>query len=91
MRRFRDDVKALTGGAGVDVTYDGVGGDAITVESMRCSRFGARILIAGSASQRASPLLSPLPPSLQGGLRRRTWPRAEACEGAHSLTCSLPT
>ena len=27
VRKFRDDVKALTGGAGVDVVYDGVGGD----------------------------------------------------------------
>ena len=49
LRPFRDDVKALTGGRGVDVVYDGVGGD-ITVESMRCVRFGARILICGWAA-----------------------------------------
>jgi NADPH2:quinone reductase len=46
VRPFRDDVKALTGGRGVDVIYDGVGGD-ISVESMRCVRFGARYLIVG--------------------------------------------
>lgn len=49
LRAFRDDVKALTGGAGVDVVYDGVGGD-ISVESLRCVRFGARFLIVGWAA-----------------------------------------
>ena len=42
-------VKALTGGRGVDVVYDGVGGD-ISVESLRCVRFGARFLIVGWAA-----------------------------------------
>ncbi len=46
---FRDAVKALTGGRGVDVVYDGVGGDT-SVESLRCVRFGARFLIVGWAS-----------------------------------------
>ncbi len=49
VRRFRDEVKALTGGRGVDVVYDGVGGD-ISLESLRCVRFGARYLIAGWAA-----------------------------------------
>jgi NADPH2:quinone reductase len=49
IRAFRDDVKALTGGRGVDVVYDGVGGD-ISLESLRCVRFGARYLIVGWAS-----------------------------------------
>jgi NADPH2:quinone reductase len=49
VRAFRDDVKALTGGRGVDVVYDGVGGD-ISLESLRCVRFGARFLIVGWAS-----------------------------------------
>jgi len=49
VRRFRDDVKALTGGEGVDVVYDGVGG-AVSLESMRCVKFGARFLIVGWAS-----------------------------------------
>ncbi len=48
-RSFRDDVKALTGGKGVDVVADGVGGD-ISLESLRCVRFGARYLIVGWAS-----------------------------------------
>ncbi len=46
---FRDEVKALTGGAGVDVVYDGVGGD-ISLESLRAVRFGARYLIVGWAA-----------------------------------------
>jgi NADPH2:quinone reductase len=47
--KWRDEVKALTGGRGVDVVYDGVGGD-ISVESLRCVRFGARYLIVGWAA-----------------------------------------
>lgn len=46
---FRDAVKALTGGRGVDVVYDGVGGE-VSIESMRCVRFGARFLIVGWAA-----------------------------------------
>src|SRR6185312_11540345 len=46
---LRDDVKALTSGRGVDVVYDPVGGD-ISVESLRCGRFGARYLIVGWAA-----------------------------------------
>jgi NADPH2:quinone reductase len=46
---LRDDVKALTGGRGVDVVYDGVGGE-LSVESLRCVAFGARYLIVGWAS-----------------------------------------
>jgi len=46
---FRDAVKQLTGGRGVDVVYDGVGGD-ISLESLRCVRFAARYLIVGWAS-----------------------------------------
>jgi NADPH2:quinone reductase len=49
VRSFREDVKALTGGRGVDVVYDGVGGD-VSLESLRCVRFGARLLIVGWAS-----------------------------------------
>lgn len=46
---FKDRVKELTGGAGVDVVYDGVGGD-VSVESLRCVKFGARFLIVGWAA-----------------------------------------
>jgi NADPH2:quinone reductase len=47
--RFREAVKESTGGAGVDVVYDGVGGE-VSLESLRCVRFGARFLIVGWAS-----------------------------------------
>jgi NADPH2:quinone reductase len=49
VRRFRDEVKALTGGEGVDVVYDGVGGET-ALESFRCVKFGARYLVVGWAS-----------------------------------------
>jgi NADPH:quinone reductase len=49
VRRFRDEVKALTGGTGVDVVYDGVGG-ALSNEALRCVRFGARFVIVGWAA-----------------------------------------
>ncbi len=49
LRSFRNDVKELTNGRGVDVVYDGVGGD-ISLESLRCVRFGARFLVVGWAS-----------------------------------------
>ncbi len=47
--RLRDQVKELTDGRGVDVVYDGVGGE-ISVESLRCVAFGARFLIVGWAA-----------------------------------------
>ena len=47
--RFRDQVKALTDGKGVHVVYDGVGG-ALSLEAMRCVRFGARFLVVGWAA-----------------------------------------
>ncbi len=49
VRRFRDEVKALAGGRGVDVVYDAVGGD-VSLESLRCTGFGARFLIVGWTS-----------------------------------------
>jgi NADPH:quinone reductase len=49
LRAMRDQVKALTNGRGVDVVYDGVGGD-ISVESLRCVAFGARFLVVGWAA-----------------------------------------
>ena len=70
--RFRDAVKALTDGRGVDVVYDGVGG-ATSLESLRCVRFGARFLIVGWAStpdvakgrgQRGAPKANLLPTNL---------------------------
>jgi NADPH2:quinone reductase len=71
-RRFRDDVKRITEGRGVDVVYDPVGG-TISVESLRCVRFGARFLIVGWAAtplvakgkgQRGAPNANVLPTNL---------------------------
>lgn len=72
VRRFRADVKALTNGKGVDVVYDGVGG-AISDESLRCVKFGARFLIVGWAAtpfvargkgKRGAPNVNRLPTNL---------------------------
>ena len=72
VRSFKDEVKALTGGEGVDVVYDGVGGD-ISIESIRAVKFGARFLIVGWAStpfvsrgkgQRGAPNANQLPTNL---------------------------
>ena len=72
VRRFRDDVKALTDGKGVHVVYDAVGGDT-SLESMRCVRFGARFLIVAWTStpdvargrgQRGAPSANQLPTNL---------------------------
>lgn len=49
VRRFRDDVKALTDGRGVHVVWDGVGGP-ISNESLRAMRFGGRFCIIGWAA-----------------------------------------
>jgi NADPH2:quinone reductase len=46
---LRDQIRTLTVGRGVDVVYDGVGGE-ISGESLRCVRFGARYLIVGWAA-----------------------------------------
>ena len=43
---FRDAVKDLTGGQGVDVIYDPVGGK-VAEESLRCMNFGCRVLYIG--------------------------------------------
>lgn len=70
--KFRQQVKGLTAGKGADVVYDAVGG-AISLESMRCVKFGARFLIVGWAStpfvakgkgQREAPNANMLPTNL---------------------------
>lgn len=70
--KFRQQVKDLTAGKGVDVVYDAVGG-AISLESLRCVKFGARFLIVGWAStpfvakgkgQREAPNANMLPTNL---------------------------
>jgi NADPH2:quinone reductase len=69
---FRDEVKRLTAGRGVDVVYDAVGGE-ISLESLRCVRFGARFLIVGWAAtpfvakgkgERGAPNANQLPTNL---------------------------
>ncbi|MFO1279608.1 MAG: NADPH:quinone oxidoreductase family protein [Burkholderiaceae bacterium] len=72
VRPFRGDVKALTGDRGVDLVYDGVGGE-VSLESLRCVAFGARFVIVGWAStpavakgrgQRGAPNANQLPTNL---------------------------
>jgi len=48
---FRDAIKELTDGAGVDIVYDPVGGDVFD-RSLSCIAFGARLLVIGFASGR---------------------------------------
>jgi NADPH:quinone reductase len=48
--QFHSHIKEITQQRGVDIVYDGVGGDDITVESLRALRFGGRFLIVGWAS-----------------------------------------
>ena len=70
--KFRDAVKELTGGRGVDLVYDGVGGPS-SLEAIRCVRFGARYLVVGWAAtpfvakgkgQRGAPNANVLPTNL---------------------------
>ena len=72
VRRFRDEVKALTSGRGVDMVFDAVGG-ATSLECLRCTAFGARFLIVGWTStpfvakgrgQRGSPNANQLPTNI---------------------------
>ena len=46
--RLRDQVKALTAGAGADIVYDPVGGD-LSSEALRACAFGARFVVVGWA------------------------------------------
>lgn len=49
------EVKALTGGAGVDVVFDPVGGDLFDA-SVHCMAWGGRLLVVGFASGRIATL-----------------------------------
>ena len=51
---FRDSVAALTGGRGVDIVLDVVGGDAFT-DSLRCLGTQGRLLVVGFASGQGIP------------------------------------
>ncbi|MBI1684581.1 NADPH:quinone oxidoreductase family protein [Caulobacter hibisci] len=57
---FRDQVKAITGGRGVDVVYDPVGGDVFD-ESLRCLAFDGRLLVVGFASGRIPTVSANIP------------------------------
>ena len=46
---LKDRTKEITGGAGVDVVYDPVGGD-VFLETLRCVGWGGRVLVVGFAS-----------------------------------------
>jgi NADPH2:quinone reductase len=61
---FRDQVKALTGGAGADIIYDPVGGDVFD-ESVRCIAFDGRLLVVGFTSGRI-PTISVNMPLIKG-------------------------
>jgi NADPH:quinone reductase-like Zn-dependent oxidoreductase len=63
VRPFRTDVKALTGGRGVDLVYDGVGGE-VSLESLRCTRLrrplpDRRLGLHARRGQRARPARRP--------------------------------
>lgn len=61
---FRDQVKAITGGAGANVIYDPVGGDVFD-ESVRCIAFDGRLLVVGFTSGRI-PTISANMPLIKG-------------------------
>ncbi len=61
---FKDQVKAITGGAGADVIYDPVGGDVFD-ESVRCIAFDGRLLVIGFTSGRI-PTVSVNMPLIKG-------------------------
>jgi len=72
IRPFRDQVKALCGGKGAHLVYDGVGGP-LSVESIRAMRFGGRFCIVGWAAtpfvargkgRRGAPNVNTLPTNL---------------------------
>ena len=72
VRPFRSDIKALTGGRGVEVVYDAVGGET-SQECLRCAAFNGRFLIVGWTStpnvargkgQRGAPNANQLPTNI---------------------------
>lgn len=84
---FREQVKDLTGGAGVDVIFDPVGGD-IFDESTRCIAFGGRLLVIGFASGRI-PTVSVNMPLIKGfavvGVRAGEYGRRFPARGAENV------
>ena len=57
---FREQVLEITGGKGVQMVYDPVGGDVFD-ESTRCIAFGGRLLVVGFASGRIPEIRANIP------------------------------
>ena len=57
---FREKVLEITGGKGVQIVYDPVGGDVFD-ESTRCIAFGGRLLVVGFASGRIPEIRANIP------------------------------
>ncbi len=84
---FRDRVKAMTGGEGVDVVYDPVGGEVFE-EAMRCLKPEARVLVVGFASGRPGAVRTDLALIKQAsilGVRAGERGRLHPQEGAETL------
>merc|ERR1711920_575381 len=58
--RFRNVVKEITNGKGVDMVYDPVSG-AVLLESLKCCNYGAKILIVGFAGAPVSVGITSVP------------------------------
>ena len=84
---FRERVTALTGGEGVDVVYDPVGGEVFE-EAMRCLAPEARVLVVGFASGRPGAVRTDLALIKQAsilGVRAGERGRLHPGEGAENL------
>jgi len=84
---FKDKVKTITGGRGVDVAYDPVGGDVFD-ETVRCMAFDGRLLVVGFASGRI-PTVSVNMPLIKGfsvvGVRAGEYGRQFPTRGAENI------
>eukprot|EP01037_Dinobryon_pediforme_P011594 gene11594-11689_t len=84
---FRDAVKTITDGRGVDVAYDPVGGDVFD-ETVRCMAFDGRLLVIGFASGRI-PTVSVNMPLIKGfsvvGVRAGEYGRQFPERGAENI------
>ena len=84
---FREQVKAITGGAGADVIFDPVGGDVFD-ESCRCITFDGRLLVIGFTSGRI-PTVNVNIPLIKGfsviGVRAGEYGRRFPERGAENL------
>jgi NADPH2:quinone reductase len=84
---FREQVKAITGGAGADIIFDPVGGD-IFDESTRCIAFDGRLLVIGFTSGRI-PSVNANIPLIKGfsvmGVRAGEYGRRFPEKGAENL------